>query len=40
MKFWTEYLLAWHRAIWFPFNWVMGLESPAAEMEWKKNEEV
>jgi hypothetical protein len=28
MKFWFEWMLAIHRAIWFPFNWTVGLERP------------
>lgn len=26
MRFWAEWALAVHRAVWFPFNWVTGLE--------------
>lgn len=33
MTFLHEWLLAWHRAIWFPFNWMVGLESQPAESD-------
>lgn len=33
MTFLREWLLAWHRAIWFPFNWMVGLESQPAESD-------
>jgi hypothetical protein len=28
MRFWIEWMLAVHRAVWFPFNWATGLERP------------
>ena len=31
MKFWIEWALAIHRAIWFPVIWATGLERPAIE---------
>lgn len=33
MTFLHEWLLVWHRAIWFPFNWMVGLESQPAESD-------
>lgn len=27
-RFWCEWMLAVHRAVWFPFNWATGLERP------------
>jgi hypothetical protein len=31
MKFWIEWALAIHRAIWFPLIWASGLEQQAIE---------
>ncbi|MEK7247506.1 MAG: hypothetical protein AAB092_03445 [Chloroflexota bacterium] len=31
MKFWIEWALAIHRAIWFPMIWASGLEQQAIE---------
>lgn len=32
MKFWFEWMLAIHQAVWFPFNWFTGLERPSVAM--------
>lgn len=32
MNFWIEWALAVHRAVWFPFNWTLGLERPGMEV--------
>jgi hypothetical protein len=31
MRFWIEWALAIHRAVWFPAIWALGLERPAIE---------
>ena len=31
MNFFLEWALAVHRAVWFPFNWAIGLERPALQ---------
>jgi hypothetical protein len=32
IKFWFEWMLAIHQAVWFPFNWFTGLERPSVAM--------
>jgi hypothetical protein len=32
MNFFTEWMLAVHRAIWFPLNYTLGLERPSVAM--------
>jgi len=34
MSFVSEWILAVHRAIWFPVLWSVGLEADGAEVEW------
>ncbi len=32
MRFWLEWMLAVHRAVWFPFHWATGLERPSVKL--------
>jgi hypothetical protein len=32
MRFWIEWVLAMHRAFWFPLFWATGLERPGTEL--------
>lgn len=32
MKFWVEWMLVIHQAVWFPFHWFTGLERPSVAM--------
>jgi hypothetical protein len=32
MRFWIEWALAVHRAVWFPLSWTLGLDRPGVEL--------
>jgi hypothetical protein len=40
MSFAAEWILAVHRAVWFPVLWATGLEAAAAEDDWSGAPEV